>query len=84
MRHLLAGHGAWATGTITHLHADKKHAKVRWDDGDTIKSSFAHLEHIPDEEDDPSPDEGNAEKKEMTLEALQGLADTKGDGEGVS
>jgi hypothetical protein len=41
MRHLLAGHGAWAVGTTTYLHADKKHAKVKWDDGGhAIKSAF--------------------------------------------
>ena len=75
MRHLLAGHGAWATGTATCLHADKKHAKVKWDDGDAVKSSFAHLEHVPDNEDDSSSeDEGNPEKKEMALDALEGLA----------
>jgi hypothetical protein len=27
---VLAGHGDWVAGTITHLCADKKHAKVEW------------------------------------------------------
>ena len=49
MLHLLAGHGAHAVGTITHLCADKKHAKVKWDDGGpAMKSAFAHLQHNPD------------------------------------
>jgi hypothetical protein len=58
MRHLLAGHGAWAVGTITHLCADKKRAKVKWDDGGpAMKSAPAHLQHNPDESDSDDDEE---------------------------
>ena len=80
MRHLLAGHGAHAVGAITCLYADKKHAKVKWDDGGpAMKSAFAHLQHnpVPDESDS---DDGKEEGKEETaLDALTGLVQEDND-----
>ena len=74
MRHLLAGHGAHAVGTITCLCADKKHAKVKWDDGGpALKSAFAHLQHNPDPDESDSDDDDEEAKEETALDALAGL-----------
>jgi hypothetical protein len=56
------------------LHADKKRAKVKWDDGGpALKSAFAHLQHNPDPDESDSDDDDEEAKEETALDALAGL-----------